>query len=61
MQFIPSAGIQHDGPWSGDMCNYSSLSAIHRHRTDALVYKVTVVNTFVYPVIGNSIRSPKIC
>lgn len=57
---LPSARIQHDGPWPGHMSNDSPLRAIHRHGADALVDVVTVVDSSVYPVISNAIRSAKI-
>lgn len=55
---LPSAGIQHDGPWPGHMGNNSPLRAVHRHGADALVDIVTVVDSSVYPVISDAIRSP---
>lgn len=58
---LPSAGIQHDSPGPGNMRYNCSLSAVHRHRADALVDIVAVINSFVYPVISDTIRSPKIC
>lgn len=57
---LPSARIQHDGPWPGHMSNDSPLRAIHRHGADALVDVVTVVDPSVYPVISNAVRSSKI-
>lgn len=57
---LPSARIQHDGPWSGHMSDDCPLRAIHRHGADALVDIVTVVDSSVYPVISNAIRSSKI-
>lgn len=57
---LPSAGIQHDGPRPGHMGNYSPLGAVHRHGADALVDKVTVIDSSVYPVKSDAVRSPQI-
>lgn len=57
---LPSAGIQHDGPWPRHMGNDGPVGAVYRHRADALVDIVTVVDSFVDPVISNAIRGTKI-
>lgn len=57
---VPSARIQHDGPRPGHVSNDSLLRAVHGHGADALVDVVTVVDSSVYPVISNAIRSSKI-
>lgn len=43
------------------MDNYSPLRAVHRHGVNALVDKVAVIDSSVYPVVSNAVRSPQIC
>lgn len=42
------------------MGNYSPLGAVHRHGANALVDKVTVIDSSVYPVKSDAVRSPQI-
>lgn len=57
---LPSTRIQHDGPWPGHMGYNSPVGAVHGHGADALVDIITVVDSFVNPVISDAIRGTKI-
>lgn len=57
---LPSARIQHDGPWPRHVGDDGPLGAVHRHGADALIDVVTVVDSLIDPVVSNAIRGAEI-